>query len=706
MTVSLWTEASRDLEADNAALELTAAKVACAPLWPFLALAKSAGEFEHRLALTTDTISESVEPHLFEPVLASLRADFQLVAAADGDGDADDQGGSSDGDADDAGSGKPWEKSAGLEFFDASLGRWVSATHGRLPGEWHDTNQPFQGSDHLPGEYLSGEEKPFHPGEDGMYGSWPYAEPGRGKSVEDYDPDQHDHAIHSTNGLQYFNASLGRWVALDDDATRGKGNPYYFTGGPEAGPETGETDQFPSFPAGPDPVDPLNQMFPMQPSPWTVPPGGEWKENPMRFSPPSNGRSGSRHPFGERTAARVLRTERCEDCGHPAEYVETKDGDRFWSHGGPYGQQADADHVPWPPSGRTAASHCPGHPEGHSKDASGKCVNCHSLGTASPGERDDAELQKRPQKGSEGSMYSHAAGNPGYFAGGAEGIAGDQQQGFAQAPSEDPEDEWVDSYGAVPPQQSSGSTGTQASRRHATESSPPPAQDTLDGIQFSSPQESERWNRAQHGEQPGDRDIHAIGRNTFYDPHDRGVRMVALGPSDPFAQSNNPYSAPTNPTSTPAPAPPPSMTPGGDGAEAMPPMTPASTPPRQMPGGGAASGGMGGAPAGGQGDPNDPGPVQTTSRRVLAEDMRGRRPDQYSTEIPDEYDSNTWEGGMNARPRQNAQQRGINTPQQAESPIPSNSSSNNQQGNEEEGERRAASLIASHFLRELTGASR
>ncbi len=95
MSSDLWIEASADVEADEAALRLGRAKVAVASLWPFLAMAQTAGEFEHRLALTADRMTERVEADLLAPVLASLREDFRLVAANDNDGDSDDGEGAS-----------------------------------------------------------------------------------------------------------------------------------------------------------------------------------------------------------------------------------------------------------------------------------------------------------------------------------------------------------------------------------------------------------------------------------------------------------------------------------------------------------------------------------------------------------------------------------------------------------------------------------
>lgn len=75
----LWVEASRDVEAELFAQRMAYSKVAVASLWPFLASASSEGEFAHRLALSYDTIASRVEPELLDPLVASLKEDYQLL---------------------------------------------------------------------------------------------------------------------------------------------------------------------------------------------------------------------------------------------------------------------------------------------------------------------------------------------------------------------------------------------------------------------------------------------------------------------------------------------------------------------------------------------------------------------------------------------------------------------------------------------------
>lgn len=74
----LWTEASRDVEAEILDRHLTAARVAAAPLWPFLAAAVSPEDYANRKALSADKIERIAQaaaqgdPSLFGVVHAGL----------------------------------------------------------------------------------------------------------------------------------------------------------------------------------------------------------------------------------------------------------------------------------------------------------------------------------------------------------------------------------------------------------------------------------------------------------------------------------------------------------------------------------------------------------------------------------------------------------------------------------------------------------
>lgn len=667
MEYSLWTEASVDVEARQAAERLTRAKVAVAPLWPFLAMAKTEGEFEHRLALVAERIGQTVEPDLHDPVTASLREDFRRVAADDSDGE---DGEESDGDD------KP---------------DWLQEKIDKSSVWYHVGNKEWVGVDPAPVRTVA----------------------------------------------SYYHAGLGRWVAVDDDATAGKGNPYYFTGGPEGGPNTGQTNQFPPSPTV-DPIDPLNQMFPMQPEPWTG--GVEWQEQPMNFSPPRgqtavHGARGRRpfvasdggHGIGEDFldyqrlmhapgwpqesetdqprkdnaeeyglhpddvkwpydgshmnvhphydpaqhdhAIRSMNHRhsadgghRCQDCGQPVTRTSS-DGASWWNHIGPYGAMADDDHPPIPPSS------------------------------------EKVDRGRGPRSDSIHHRYTHASNehNPGYFDEGSQGVQGDEQFPVDEAQGVDPVDpinernnDWRQPLAAA------SAPVHHAPVHHAPDS------DKLLGTDFDSPEERERWQKAQRGEHPGSRDSSAMTgarvRNVFYDPNDaqvRSVRVLALG--DEQLQQQQPAGTPGQ--AQPSPPPPPSMT-GGPGSVAQRPLT---TSPRQIPGGGSD-----GVPP--STNPTEPGsdPLSTTSTRHHA---LGIEDDDESRSIPtaenptglgDEYREKTINGPLQSRPRQSAEHRNVNTPQRPTSPIPTRSSSDIPQG-EDDDERREASRVASRAIRELVG---
>jgi len=229
--------------------------------------------------------------------------------------------------------------------------------------------------------------------------------------------------------------------------------------------------------------------------------------------------------------------------------------------------------------------------------------------------------------------YRQAAANPYYFAGGTEGVSGDAQAGFPVDIALPEPDERVDAYGTVPPVQSSGTTG--------------------DGHSYS---DNPAANRATGSRLP------FAGR--FYDPGDSSVRVLAIG--GPYGSGNayNPGGSDVGIGTSQAPAPPPTMMPGGPGTVAMPPMDQA-TPMTDM---------------------TDPEAQQSVTAAQQVRD----RPDIFNPAgVQDEYDDNTWDAAAKQRPMQPAEHRNINTPQQPHDPIPQTSSSGMY---EESGERRQAVL--------------
>lgn len=175
-----------------------------------------------------------------------------------------------------------------------------------------------------------------------------------------------------------------------------------------------------------------------------------------------------------------------------------------------------------------------------------------------------------------------------------------------------------------------------------------------------------------------------------------------------------------------AAAPPPQMRPGGPGAEAMPPMPPGptsqpgggavpqSSKPRNIPGGGGG-GGQGanvpqgapesGGPPGGSG--SAPGVPKSgrwvQGRYVIAEDINRSVPTpENPSGLSDEFNEGAFETLMRQRPRQDAENRRANTPQNpgAREPIPTVSSPSGGPGlpggaDEDEDDRREAKRIAS-----------
>jgi hypothetical protein len=123
---SLWLEASRDIEADEAELSFNKAKIATASLWPFLALANSEEEFEHRLALAIDQIERRIpRTASLQRVVDSFRDDYKIYREA---ADAEDE--EPDDDSDDV---KPWEKEASVQVFHEASQQWVTVTAAAEP---------------------------------------------------------------------------------------------------------------------------------------------------------------------------------------------------------------------------------------------------------------------------------------------------------------------------------------------------------------------------------------------------------------------------------------------------------------------------------------------------------------------------------------------------------------------------------------------
>lgn len=423
-------------------------------------------------------------------------------------------------------------------------------------------------------------------------------------------------------GEQFWHAGQQRWIAVRAAADLPhqpdtRDNPYgqganYFENAAEEGPNTGQTGTYAQFPAGPDPVDPLNGMFPMQPSTWAVPPNATWVERPMNLQP---GKQSSRPSMSNLDHVIMARSAR-DQTTSLASWATT----RVLAGAGYVGEG----------------------------------------------------VQNGPGQ------------NPGFFAGGTEGV-GDQQAGYPDDLAvEDPDDRMNELYGAIPPQPSSGSgqggaqpysnpsTARQSTRHTAPgggEHAPYRIQ-KVDGGYAVFNDKGERKNEKPKSKEDAREFQKALYKNVpgasesakaaaFYDPRDTHVQVIAQGEIPDSSGAGN------------APEPPQSMMPGGVGSTAQPPLP---------------------AGPGSTNNPADPGGADSASKmqmptmgnrvidpmefaRLAADNIRQRPNDMNPSGVADEYDERTWEGGVNTRPRQPAEDRGINTPQTPRDPIPQASSS-------------------------------
>lgn len=654
--LDLWTEASADIEGERAALRMANAKVAVAGLWPFLTLAASRSEFEHRLALAWDHIANAVPVDLLQPITDSLRGDYAVVSEAAKNAEGEDE---AEGTQPPGGDMPDWLetkiKGEGA-YYHQGARRWITAApvwtdgHERHLQNLEAWTQPGNGTNPDIHQQRLRDLRMLRDTKDAYQ---------RGMTNEEaFREDLR--SLRPTSSVEFWHEGARRWItaAYDTDGASGGGNPYYFTGGPEAGPATGMTNQFAPHPTGSDPVDPLNQMYPAQPTPWTVPPGGEWKEDPMQFNPPEGGHQAARH------AAQVGERAACVECGGGVVYNQHPHG-KEWNHTGSNSWLLDDAHVPTPTR--------------NSREAADRYYD-EGVETGPPGGK-----------------------NPYYFSGGGEGATGDAQSGFEQdvAAGVDPEDRVNELYGASPISAGTVDEGHRVSRRvTATPDNPPPDSDPLQGTKFDSPEEEDRWGKAERGEQQTSRDSSALigmrhgARQGFYDPSDPGVRALALG--DQFG-ADNPFNMGPGPT-------PPAGAGQQDSNVPTPPTAniPQTTPPRQTPGGGPGS--MPGEGVGGPGtDASDSAAKNnmppSMGRRVAADTYE--RPDEEDpTGAGDEYDHNTWAGPINTRPRQGPEHRNINTPQRPKAPIPTIGSPASP-GADNEDDRREASRVADRLIREL-----
>lgn len=235
MTIDLWVEASRDYDREDTDLRLSRAKIATASLWPFLSLAKTAGEFEQRLDLAQEIIASRVEAAMVDPVNDSFREDFGIATTGT------------------------------LKVVASQHPEEITPWHvhqGAQQGDlWESLHEPVAKTATAP--------------------TTPKIPP---------QPTRPRPAVSAPRQMQIYSLATKSWITIESNAdgdpdSRGNpvGNPYYFDGGLEEGPHTDETGMYPVAPDGPDPISPLQSEYPMQPTAWTSKPDGAWVERPMQF---------------------------------------------------------------------------------------------------------------------------------------------------------------------------------------------------------------------------------------------------------------------------------------------------------------------------------------------------------------------------------------------------------------------------------------
>lgn len=660
MTDALWIEASQPVEDEDRTLRMLRAKTRAAAVWPWLARAASVGEFDHRLALAASHLAESInDTEMYQQVQASLREDFQQIAAA-----------------------RDLSAPVLPEYPPAPRRRAGGRTAARAPQRW---------------EYFDAGTRRWMP-----FTARGPAQPVSGKP-DDKSPDS------------------------PSDAGRKDGaNPYYFDGGQEGGPASGDSGRF-----APEPTsgwhNPINDEYPLAPSPWQVPPGGGWVEPEMNWTPPNpqTGRHAYHHWAAETDPYR-----------YRDEGVETGLGRNpdYFAHGpeGAAGQPESMYGLPVNPI-----------------DEPDERVDMYGgvPPLNSPGSQNGATQGYSQQDRDSASQRSSAwrrRGTEGYDP--HPGWAKPDEPGWAHGLSDHDIDHHLRT---LPPDHPvTEELAAEQDRRRAGPELRAAVRHTAPGY-------------------------HGGGSNAFYDPHDRRVRMVGAGPQDLANSTPTTSGGPggaagggggggapagggggAQQMSAPPPPPPPSMTPGGPGAAAggagggggagegiaggSPPggMSGADTgggqagaPPAGgaggaagMPGGGMAGGGggaPGGAPGGGGGPSNVNSPNPPTANDPSGSDQAGKQAsgqwrrmgrlwvwadagglsrdqptESRPTGLPDEYLDRTFEGPMHARPRQGPEERTVNTPQQAQQPVPTSSSSDlqqsSQQGQQQEEQRQAA----------------
>jgi hypothetical protein len=622
VTIDLWVEASRDYDREDADLRLSRAKVAVSSLWPFLSLAKTAAEFEQRLDLAQDTITVRVEAGMVEPVNESLREDFGIATIGTMKTASDDVWDAFDKDSQD----RTKQKVNDLWNGGAEAFGFADAAHMKANRQNHE-------SEAMRARYKAG---------NGTHGF-------------DEDGDPYYEVTHKPSGWQLRHYNDGNLLHVRHAAT---------------GDDMHDAIEIPSAEGTHDTAHPAynHKHLSEDLSNWVNENGAEYARHI-----PEVKRWQTRHRLASLTAtASAISTSPTvpPQPTSPRPTVPRPRQMQIYSLATRSWITVEANDDASPDSRNNPVGNPyyfdGGLEEGPHTDETGMYpVVPDGPDPISPLQ---SQYPMQPSAWTPNNAWverpmqfnTRSAANEHYFSGGTEGVEGDPQSGFPEDVSLPEEDERVDFYGNVPPVH--GSIQAE-SEYHYVKPNP-------DGDGYVVTQKGTGKVLSHHDtKEDAEASFRAMmqskhsGSKASPDFRDRSGSVHVLADL-----GDNPYSGTDNTASDSPVAPPPTMMPGGPGAEAQSPDTGSTSPSDQ---------------------------AAKTSRRLTSAEVRERPSAENPTGVADEFDSNTWEGFNNQRPRQDAQQRGINTPQRPREPIQQNTSSGMSEGSgedEDEGNEREAAL--------------
>lgn len=686
----LWTEATRDLDAELAQKDAFVAKQATADLWTFLALARSDEEFEHRLAMISDEVDQRVAPQHRQAVFDGFRENFRLTGAkTDEESEEDDDDKKDDEDELNA--------TGGLQVWHVASQRWITAA--AEPGAQNPAY--FSGGEELgPNTFNTGNypvevggPDPWNP----MNGNAPMppssavqpanrfpAEPQPWSTPPDKQWGENPMQFPTGPGLQYRqSAQAPMQPSVPNPGWQQPSNPEFFGQGNEG--VASQDGQYPEDIALPEPDDRVDayqtQSNPIGDVPGMTP---EFSGPPVQTVNYPQYVTGSWHEAADSSNVGACAAD---DCGRPV-YRKGKKWEHLEPHlrgnhkvllyeDHPYVQQQRAamrhtapgggEHAPYrikKVDGGYAVFNDKGERKNDEAKSYGEARRFQKgLYKNVPGAKGSAEQDEQQKTSARGKRRRHAAAR----GTGPHTVISDEED-----PDSGPNAE--------------GYSFRQGEQVHVTGYSPPDADGKV-------------WAEVRHP-----RDRRDVG---FLDPDNlRPHRQASAHPArffDPrLAADQQPQTDGTggmagggssggSPASQGVSPPvPPSMRPGGPGSQAMGPM--GGHPGGGVPQPGTQPGGPTSAPA--PPTPPKPGTTAMLDPSVAsffhhAEGLVRERPSVFNPSgIADPYDEATWNGPAQMQPRQPAHEMHVNTPQKARQPIPQIGSDTMQrdEGDEEEEE--------------------